>query len=93
MGKVIDKDTGKTLATFDKEEDGKKLRDKLRAEGKKVKMVFYVTAPRPNAYRLLYPKIKNPTTRQSNTVVLLYACTPLYPLVMFNDRSRPLQAG
>jgi len=38
MGKVIDKDTGKTLATFDKEEDGKKLRDKLRAEGKKVKM-------------------------------------------------------
>jgi len=38
MGKVIDKDTGKTLATFDKEKDGKKLRDEFKAKGKKVKM-------------------------------------------------------
>jgi len=38
MGKVIDKQTGKTLATFETEEEGKALKEKFKAEGKAVKM-------------------------------------------------------
>lgn len=38
MGKVIDKDTGKVLADFDDEAEGRLLRDKLRNDGRRVKM-------------------------------------------------------
>ncbi len=38
MGKVIDKATGKTLAEFEKEEEGIVLKDKFRNKGYRVKM-------------------------------------------------------
>ncbi len=38
MGRVIDRDTNKVLATFDKEDDGKRLKAQFKRQGKKVKM-------------------------------------------------------
>jgi hypothetical protein len=38
MGKVIDKETGKVLATFEDELEGEKLKLKYKAEGKSLKM-------------------------------------------------------
>lgn len=38
MGKIIDKKTGETLATFESEKDGMKLEQEYKGAGKKIKI-------------------------------------------------------